>query len=365
MEPQKTNDFPLAADSLQKTKGYPIKDSCLYKKIFGDLSKNVVEPQKLLRVASYYLERLIKVIDTLPLPIIIHNTEFKITQANTAYQELVQQDCQSILGHYYGEFFPLDDGNPPKCVCKLDPIVKFRDRFFRIYSYPMEDPTKGCYQLSLHIFEDVTSQQIAIKECASSKKELEEALIQTISVVAQTAEAHDPFTAGHQKRVAMLATAIAKEMHLSPYTIKGLELGALIHDIGKIQIPYSILSKPGTLRKEEYYLLKLHPKIGYQVTKDLKLPWPIAKMIYQHHERLDGSGYPNGLKGEGICLEARIIAIADVVEAMTAYRPYHLAKSIEDAIDEISKNAGTLYDAKVAQVCVDLLKNKKFIFPAR
>ena len=189
-------------------------------------------------------------------------------------------------------------------------------------------------------------------------------LEQTIGVIAATVESRDPFTAGHQRRVAELAMAIAREMGLSDHAIEGIRFGALIHDLGNMQIPAGILARPARLTDVEFELIKAHPQIGFDIIKDIDFPWPVATMIQQHHERLDGTGYPQGLRGDAISLEARILAVADVVEAMTSHRPYRPPRSLEDALAEIVRQRGTWYDERVVDACVALWREKHFAFTA-
>ena len=191
---------------------------------------------------------------------------------------------------------------------------------------------------------------------------LRQSLEQSIQTIAATVEARDPYTAGHQRRVGELATAIAQEMGLPEDQINGIHLAAIIHDLGKIHVPAEILSKPGKLTDIEFMLIKQHPQDGYDILKDVKFPWPIADMILQHHERLDGSGYPQGLKGDQILLESRILAVADVVEAMSSHRPYRAALGIEPALDEIRRGRGSLYDPAVVDACLKLFEEKRFTF---
>ncbi|MCK9372972.1 MAG: HD domain-containing protein [Sulfuricurvum sp.] len=192
--------------------------------------------------------------------------------------------------------------------------------------------------------------------------QLHESLEGTVRSIAMMVEARDTYTAGHQNRVAQLAVAIAKEMDLSESKIEGLSLAASIHDLGKIKIPAEILSKPGQLSTIEYLFIQTHPEVGYEILKEVKFPWPIAEIIRQHHEKVDGSGYPSGLKGENILLESRILAVADIVEAMASHRPYRAALGINAALDEIKKGRGVKLDAAVVDVCVSLFEEKHFDF---
>ncbi|HXH72062.1 MAG TPA: HD domain-containing phosphohydrolase [Mariprofundaceae bacterium] len=184
--------------------------------------------------------------------------------------------------------------------------------------------------------------------------QIRESLGQAVAAVAKAVEARDPYTAGHQRRVAELAAAIAKQMGLDDDRIEGIRMGATIHDIGKIQVPAEILTKPGKLTDIEYRIVREHPKVGYAILQDIRFPWPVAEIAYQHHERLDGSGYPQGLKGEEIGLEACIVAVADVVEAMSSHRPYRAGLGLEVALDEVTNNKGVLYDAAAVEACVQV-----------
>ncbi|HQO03212.1 MAG TPA: response regulator [Spirochaetota bacterium] len=182
-----------------------------------------------------------------------------------------------------------------------------------------------------------------------------------VRAMSLTVEARDPYTAGHQRKVADISIAIAGLMKLSPEQTKGLEMAALIHDLGKINVPYEILNKPGRLTSTEFEIIKSHPKIGYDIMKTIEFPWPLAKAVYQHHERIDGSGYPEGVRGDDIILEARILAVSDVVEAMASHRPYRPAIGLSVALEEIEGRRGTLYDAGVVDACLVLFREKNFI----
>lgn len=183
---------------------------------------------------------------------------------------------------------------------------------------------------------------------------LQHALEQSIQTISETLAARDPYTAGHQQKVSRLAVAIAQEMGLPEDRVHGIHLAAIIHDLGKIRIPAEILSKPGKLNDLEYMLIKTHPQAGYDILKDVKFPWPIAEIVLQHHERMDGSGYPRGLKGDAILLEARVIAVADLIDAMSSHRPYRPARGIKAAMAELKRTRGKLYDTDVVDACLQL-----------
>jgi putative two-component system response regulator len=192
--------------------------------------------------------------------------------------------------------------------------------------------------------------------------ELREMLNASIRSMALMVEIRDPYTAGHQQRVAQLACAIAEKMGLAPTVIDGLRIAGTLHDLGKIRIPVSILSRPGKLLGAELEMIKIHPQVSFDILKNIPFPWPIAQIVLQHHERLDGSGYPQGLAGDDILLESRILAVADVTEATSSFRPYRPARGIEAALMKISQNKGTRYDAAAVSACQALFAEDGFTF---
>lgn len=189
---------------------------------------------------------------------------------------------------------------------------------------------------------------------------LRKAINTTIQVMVSAVESRDPYTAGHQNRSSGLALAIAIEMGISQKMIEGIRMAGAIHDIGKLSIPAEILSKPTQLSEIEFSLIKEHARKGFEILQDVESPWPLAEIARQHHERMDGSGYPGKLKGDDILMEARILAVADVVEAMASHRPYRPALGIDMALEEIEKNRGILYDAGVVDACLRLFREKDF-----
>jgi len=199
-----------------------------------------------------------------------------------------------------------------------------------------------------------------ITDRKNSVEQLRKALVGTVQAIASLVESKDPYTAGHQRRVADLAATIAQEMGLSPELIEGLRMAGIIHDIGKVSVPSDILNMPRKLTDMEFGLIKTHAKSGYEIVKDIEFPWPIARMILEHHERINGSGYPNGLTGDKLLLESRILAVADVVEAMATHRPYRPALSLDAAMDEITKNRGVIYDPEAVDACLKLFREKGY-----
>ncbi len=219
------------------------------------------------------------------------------------------------------------------------------------------------------IYRDISARKAAERALLANREDLKRSLQrmdrawkQTVEVLSSTAEARDPYTAGHQRKVAQLAGAIAREMGQGERFVEGVVLASLVHDIGKIAIPSEILSKPGKLTPLEFDLIRVHPEAGASILSSIDLPWPLAEIVRQHHERMDGSGYPDGLAGEAILREARILAVADVVEAMASHRPYRPALGIDRALEEIEAGRGALFDENVVDACLFLFREKRFAF---
>ena len=212
----------------------------------------------------------------------------------------------------------------------------------------------------LGVTRDITERKQAEEKLQQTLESLRKAFGATIQVMVSAVEMRDPYTAGHQIRSADLARAIATEMGLPQDKIDGIRMAGSIHDIGKLSIPAEILSKPTKLTEIEFSLIKEHSQSGYEMLKDVESPWPLAQIVYQHHERMDGSGYPRNLKGDEILMEARIMAVADVVEAMASHRPYRPGLGIDAALDEIEKNKGIFYDNAVADACLKLFREKGY-----
>jgi PAS domain S-box-containing protein/putative nucleotidyltransferase with HDIG domain len=206
---------------------------------------------------------------------------------------------------------------------------------------------------------DITERKIATETLKKSRDDLHASLEETVRSLASTAEKRDPYTAGHQQRVDIIACAIAKELGLTDDRIEGLHIAALLHDIGKITLPSEYLAKPTALSGEEKAIIQCHPRIGYEILRNIHFPWPVAEFVYQHHEHLDGSGYPLGLNDDNIHLEAKIIAVADVVEAMSSHRPYRPSLGTTTALDEIKAGRGIRYHAESVDACLNLVMQQR------
>ena len=258
-----------------------------------------------------------------------------VEEAKKAFQSFV------TTGEVHGAIPQLKRKDGSKIDVSLN-VSSFRDK-------------KGKILYSRSVWRDIT-------ELKQAEERLKNALKGTIQALATTVETRDPYTAGHQQRVTVLACAVAEEMGLSGEKIEGLRMAGVIHDVGKIGVPAEILTKPGRITAMEFEIIKTHPQVGYDILKGIEFPWPVAEIVLQHQERMDGSGYPQGLSGDEILMEARIIAVADTVEAMASHRPYRAALGIDAALDEISKKEGVFYDPDVVDACVRLFREKGFAF---
>jgi HD-GYP domain-containing protein (c-di-GMP phosphodiesterase class II) len=227
------------------------------------------------------------------------------------------------------------------------------------YTAPVLDD-RGAIQGAIVVNLDITRLKETEEQLQHTLDSLRKAFSTTIQIMVSAIETRDPYTAGHQVRSADLARTIATEMGLSRDQIESIRMACTIHDIGKLSIPAEILSKPTKLSEFEFALIKEHSRQGYEILKDVESPWPLAEIVYQHHERMDGSGYPRNLKGDEILMEARIIAVADVVESMASHRPYRPALGLNAALEEIEKNKGIFYDNAVADACLRLFREKGF-----
>ncbi|MGA9110031.1 MAG: PAS domain S-box protein [Smithella sp.] len=253
-----------------------------------------------------------------------------------------------------------------KVAVETETSWKFEGRIFiqpgtMIWIHGLSTPTRHEDRLVFDgILMSVTERKQAEMELQKTLESLWRAVGTTIQVLISALESRDPYTAGHQKRVADLARAIATEMEFPYDIIEGIHMAGSIHDIGKLSIPSEILSKPTKLTNIEFSLIKEHSQSGYEMLKDVESPWPLAQIVYQHHERMNGTGYPRNLKGDEIIMEARIMAVADVVESMASHRPYRAALGIDAALEEITKNKGILYDNNVVDACLKLFREKGY-----
>ncbi|OHD64583.1 MAG: hypothetical protein A2176_08835 [Spirochaetes bacterium RBG_13_51_14] len=299
--------------------------------------------------------------------VFVMDTADQITYVNPIAERITETTINKLIGRrftdvmniqYDGVYSGLDDatediffnyfisksGKKVPVDFSMSPIIDFN----------------GLRSGSVIILRDDTERVSSELKLKDSYIQIKKAVDGIIRAMAQTLETRDPYTAGHQRRVADIAQAIAREMHLQEKEIEGIFMAGIIHDVGKICIPSEILSKPGRLSPIEFDLIKTHPQIGYDILKTIEFPWPLAEMVYQHHEWLNGSGYPRGLIRDEILLGARIICVADVVEAMASDRPYRAALGVENALAEIIDKKGILFDRDVVEICIKLFRELNY-----
>ncbi|MEK7374392.1 MAG: HD domain-containing phosphohydrolase, partial [Thermodesulfobacteriota bacterium] len=320
-----------------------------------------------------------RIMRTSPAGITVADREGRIVFANKRAQEILGLSIDKITGLTYdspewritdfdGNPFPMEklpfaqvisSGNPAYGIRHAITSPDGRRVYLSINGAPIHDE-KGNISEVVFSIDDITGQRRAEEKIGETIEQLRKSIDDTIRAMAMIVEQRDPYTAGHQERVANLSVTIAQDMNLSKDQISGIRMAGMIHDIGKMNVPAEILSKPTQLSHIELELIKSHAETGYRILETIAFPYPVAKISYQHHERIDGSGYPQGLKGDEISLEARILAVADVVEAMASHRPYRPALGIDAALEEIEKNRGVLYDNTVADACLRLFREKGF-----
>jgi PAS domain S-box-containing protein/putative nucleotidyltransferase with HDIG domain len=283
-------------------------------------------------------------------------SEADVAAGLSVLETLIPQDrdraVENISRHISGESFPSQEYAAVRKDGSKFPVA--------IYASPIITNSKYAGMRGIMI--DLTERRIAEEKLVKSYESVKKTLNDAINTIVKIVETRDPYTAGHQHKVADLAVAIAMEMQFDDIQIDQLKTAAVIHDIGKMYVPSDILSKPGKLSDMEFSLIKTHAQAGFDIIKGMDFPGAIAETVLQHHERLDGSGYPHGLKGEDTLMKAKILAVADVVEAMASHRPYRPALGIDKALEEISKNKGKLYDPAVVDACLKLFQKEGFKF---
>jgi HD-GYP domain-containing protein (c-di-GMP phosphodiesterase class II) len=241
-----------------------------------------------------------------------------------------------------------------------DALKKHHDRLEAIVA----ERTAALTRLNMQLKQEIVEREQAQARLQESNLRLQRNLDEIVNAMSRTVEERDPYTAGHQRRTTDLAVALAREMGLPPNEIRGLQMAGLIHDIGKISIPSGILSKPGKLNDAEMQLIRRHPRVAYDILKPIDFPWPVDRIVLQHHEKYDGSGYPQGLRGEAILREARILCVADVVETIESHRPYRPGLGRDEALDEITRQRGVLFDPRVVDACLALFRSGRFHYHA-
>ncbi len=316
---------------------------------------------------------LLRVIDTVPNNIFVKDKSGKYLMVNDSLAELYNTTPKKMIGKTDRELIKkskiknedlenlvkddINVINGKKKILIPEESLSLEDGkkiWFQTTKVPLDSPYDP--EVLLGVSVDIT----ALK---NSFIRLQELMEETVNGLVSAVEKRDPYTAGHQRRVSLLANAIAEKMELEKFRSDGLRIAAIVHDIGKINVPSEILSKPGKLTNAEFDLIKTHPQAGFEILSIINFPWPVAEIVLQHQERIDGSGYPKGLKGDEIFIEARIISVADVVEAIASHRPYRPSLGIDFALEEINSKKGILYDESVVETCLALFKNNEFFFP--
>lgn len=319
--------------------------------------------------------RLQQLIETAGNGIYVLDLELNYKWVNQAMEKLLRRRRDKIVGHNVGEFTSQEElrEHGKRYHSQLDAgvptdIHEYYDQG-REGSPTWREASNWVLMKNGEPFEivgimrDITKRKLAEIELQKSFERIRTTLTATVSALAYAVEMRDPYTAGHQRRVADLACAIGEILELPDEELDGLRLASLIHDVGKMRVPTDILTNPGKLTEAEFSIIRSHPQMGYDVLKGIEFARPVAEIVRQHHERMDGSGYSQGLKDSEIISEARILAVADVIEAMASHRPYRPALGIDVALGEITEHSGTRYDSRVAEACVRLFQETEYKLP--
>ncbi len=308
------------------------------------------------------------IFDAIPEPIFLLDKDLKIIRCNASMAEVLNRPYQEIIWQKLDDFNINIDlaGIVRRHISKIKKapvrsieIISIDRNWYEITIQPVFNGTEQSFKI-LVILRNITYLKETEENLTESHTKLKKAFHGTVDALAETIEKRDPFTAGHERRVAQIAQAIAINLGMESEKVEGILISGLLHDLGKIVIPAEILSKPGKLNLHEYNLVKSHPGAGYEILKKVEFPWPVAEIVLQHHERLDGSGYPHGITKEKIIFEARILAVADVFEAMLSHKPYRKAKTLNQVISEIQQHKAILFDEKVVDACTELFQKKNF-----
>ena len=340
--------------------------------VWRDITERKQTEEKL-RDSVAFRESLLQ---AMPLPVFYKDASGRYTGCNPAFSELIGKTENDIIGKTVYEVSPLSFAQTyrDKDLELLDDPIGMQ-----VYESRVTSADGKIHDVIFHkaritdisgqptgivgAITDITEKKNAEEQIQNYVAQLETAFMSTVEIATILSELRDPYTAGHERRVAQIAVAIGSELDFDARRLEGIRVSGFLHDIGKITIPAEILSKPGKLSAIEYQLIQGHAQVGYDVLKEVDFPWPVALVALQHHERMDGSGYPQGLKGEAILFEARIIMVADVIETMSSHRPYRPELGIEAALGEIVRGRGTSFDPMVADACLRLFREKAYKLP--
>jgi PAS domain S-box-containing protein len=331
---------------------HPIEKELLEKNIF---LQNIIESSSSISIVSTDLDRNILYWNSGAENIFGYTSEEMVGKQKIDSLYADEESKEKIRKTRYDLF------NKKKSVtCEIKEVTKNgREVWIRLTLTPRLDDKRNVIGI-LGIGEDITEHKWADENLQISLEKFQKLTKGVIDTLVSTIESRDPYTAGHQKRVAYFAKAIANELKLSKEIVDGIHMASLIHDLGKIAVPSEILSNPGTLSDVQFNMIKIHPEVGYDILKNIEFQWPLDKIVLQHHERVDGTGYPSKLKGDEILLESKILAVADTVEAMVSHRPYRAALGVNAALEEITKMKGVYYDADVVDACLRLSEKGEF-----
>jgi PAS domain S-box-containing protein/putative nucleotidyltransferase with HDIG domain len=338
-------------------------DSAGTPKAYAGTIRDITERKRMQDNLEVERLRLFALLDGLPVYVYLRAPDHSFRFVNRIFREHFgdpeNRPCYAVL---HGrdkpcEFCPamrvLENGLPQEWEW-----TAANGRTYHLHDYPFTDVDGS--SLVLEIGMDITARKQAEESLKESYERLQASLEGTVTALSALVESKDPYTAGHQRRVTSLACALAREMGLPEEQIEGIRVMGYLHDIGKIAVPAEILSRPGNINEYEFNLIKQHPQSGFDILRQISFPWPVAQAVFQHHERLDGSGYPQGLSGDKIILEARVLAVADVVEAMSSHRPYRPALGVKLALEEIARNKEVLYDPEVVEACIRLFEDRGY-----
>ncbi len=371
LEQHAAHPAPGPASPLDESAFYALHDAALARNLERKISQLEAMNRKLDQSERNYRQ----LFDANPLPMWVFDLEtLAFLAVNDAAIAHYGYSREEFLSMTIADIRP--DEEMQRMLLMVDQLVSEDKPESGIWRHRRIDGTQMDVEVRSHLIDfrgrranmvlaqDISERLRAEAQIRSYIEQLKTAFMSTVEVATTLSEMRDPYTAGHERRVAAIASAIGAAFGFDARRLEGLRVAGFLHDVGKITIPAEILSKPGKLSAIEFQLIQGHAQAGYDVLKDVTFPWPVAEVALQHHERMDGSGYPQGLKGEAILIEARILAVADVVEAMASHRPYRAALGIEAALAEIERGRGTAYDAGVADVCLSLFRDKGYALPA-
>ncbi|HOL35125.1 MAG TPA: HD domain-containing phosphohydrolase [bacterium] len=309
------------------------------------------------------------IFDSIAEIIFLINSQMSVIRCNNALTQFLKKPFDQIIGKKIDDIFHDENLvsllktlflNMKQKLSRQKEIIKTSGKWYEITVDPIILAQRND-AAAIFVFNDITYLKEVEEYLKESHERLKKTLVGTVGALSTTVEKRDPLTAGHERRVATLAHAIALNLGMKQEDAEGILLTGLLHDVGKIVVPAEILSRPGKLNSYEYNIVKMHPLSGHEILRKIEFPWPVAETVLQHHERLDGSGYPQGIKKDQIIFEAKILAVADSVEAMLSHRPYRKQKSLAEAIDELKQLKGKHFDEQVVDACIDLFLNKQFV----